>query len=89
MCTVAPSGLDRNTRNAKRASFRRRFSRLLSTLQSIHLANEHEDRKGDDQEIEKSIDEQTIVESGAPAALASARRGIRTRGQINKLARKV
>ena len=62
---------------------------LLFALQPIHLANEHEYREGNKQEVEESVEEDTVIDGGCPRSLRLGEGGIGMSREVDELVREI
>ena len=75
-CAVrAAGGLDRDLRGAMRAGLGGGLGRRRCLLHAVHGLDNQEDHQGDDHKIDDGVQEDSIVDGGAPAACATASEG--------------
>ena len=79
---------DRDARQSKWAVFHG-CGYVLFALQPVHLANEHKHRKRNKQEIEKSVEENTVVDRGCPRSFRLGESGIGMSRQVDEPIREV
>src|SRR5260370_38987685 len=79
--------LDGNCSKAEGAWPRRRRRRglwLVAPLKPVDLADQDEDREGDDDEIENGVDEETVIDRRRAGLLCLGQGGVTLLGQINE-----
>lgn len=80
---------DRDRRQAKWAISRRDDRCLLFVLQTIHPANQREYDERDNQEVEQSIEEDSVIDGRRTRSFCLGERGIRMSREVNKFIREI
>jgi len=81
--------LDRNSIETEGAVSRHGDGFRLFALQPVHLPDEHEYREGDDQEITKGIEEDSVIDRGCARGFCLSQSGVGMSGEVDEFIRKI